>query len=531
MPFAERYAFPIDAEIGTSIPRTNDFKELFYVRWGSIQFDVLRGDELNLKVMLKVYRSDDTWERFIVDTDAYDVQWNRHKRVTRDFYVHPFPLKLGHVRRVTFSFNIHLQDRSIPSQHEYVFIAGSALQDERHQHRHITLEGSVPNTYRTRELDAAELQRDVDWCNQHFKSLQLTPKFTKGQPYHPYHPKPYIHERIDATIRRQQEQPDRPQMIKVCVDCIDDTDFTNHLIHAHWHGVKVECIVDWRKMTLTNSDNYVRLKRSGIDLLGVFCTPKDPLIEVAPDMHNKFIIFGDEDAMTGSFNITFDRWWANWESGMTFRSRGVCRLFDNIFQSVRGGVIQRYGIDPMSHFNLLYTFGRHAALNGKYYRPHHAIISEIHRARHSIKLVLFLIGELRGEHHDSVIDALIHARRRGVDVRLILNGHLARQGSPGKEHPMAEELKRPLLPGVMRLKGAGIPVALGYGVDDLAVPYSPIHSKYCIVDDYLVLEGGFNWYNASVFSHDIVIIAANKEVAEPYLFEFDQILRRLRIFW
>ena len=178
-------------------------------------------------------------------------------------------------------------------------------------------------------------------------------------------------------------------------------------------------------------------------------------------MHNKFIIFGDEDVMTGSFNITFDRWWANWESGMAFRSRGVRRLFDNIFQSVRGGVIQRYGIDPYSHFNLLYTFGRHTALNGKNYRPHHAIISEIHRAKHSIKLVLFLIGELRGEHHDSVIDALIHAHRRGVDVKIILNGHLARQGSPGKEHPMAEELKRPLLPSIMRLKEAGIPVALG----------------------------------------------------------------------
>ena len=22
--------------------------------------------------------------------------------------------------------------------------------------------------------------------------------------------------------------------------------------------------------------------------------------------------------------------------------------------------------------------------------------------------------------------------------------------------------------------------------------YSPIHSKYCIIDDYIVLEGGFN---------------------------------------
>ena len=60
MLFAERYAFPIDAEIGTSIPRTNDFKELFYVRWGSILFDVFWGDQLNLKVVLKMYRSDDT---------------------------------------------------------------------------------------------------------------------------------------------------------------------------------------------------------------------------------------------------------------------------------------------------------------------------------------------------------------------------------------------------------------------------------------------------------------------------------------
>ena len=526
MPIAEKYAFPTHAEIGTSIPRTNDFKEVFYVRWGRIHFDAFGGDDLNLKVVLNVYRSDDVCERFIIDTD-----WNDRKRVTRDFYIHPFSVKLGHVRRITFSFIVHLQNRSIPSQHEYRFIEGGDLQIyERHHHWRIGMEGSVPNTYRTRELDAAELQRDVDWCNHYFDSLNLTPKFTKGQPYHPFHPKPYIHDRIDATIRRQQQRRDRQQTIKVCVDCIDDTDFTNHLIHAHWNDVKVECIVDWRKMTLTNSDNYARLKRSGVDLLGVFCTPKDPLIEVATDMHNKFIIFGDEDVLNGSFNITFDRWWANWESGMTFCSRGVCRLFDNIFQSVRGGVIQHCGIDPFSHFNLLYTFGCHGAMDGKYYRPHHAIISEIHRARRSIRLVLFQIDELQGEHYDSVVDALIHARRRGVDVRMILNGHLARHGSPGEEHPMAEELKRPLLPSVLRLKRAGIPIALGYGVHDCAVPYSPIHSKYGIVDDYLVLEGSFNWYNTSVFSHDIMVIAANKEVAEPYLFEFDQILRRLRIF-
>ena len=59
MPFAERYAFPIDAEIGTSIPRTNDFKELFYVRWGRIRFAVLWGDE-------RAY----SWRCF--------PQWNQH---------------------------------------------------------------------------------------------------------------------------------------------------------------------------------------------------------------------------------------------------------------------------------------------------------------------------------------------------------------------------------------------------------------------------------------------------------------------
>ena len=132
-------------------------------------------------------------------------------------------MKMGHVKRVGFSFIAHVQGKSIPSQYEYLFFDGHPFEEERSQRRHITLERSGPNTYRTWELDAGELQRDVDWANQHFESLQLTPKFTKGQPDHPYHPKRYIHDQIDTTIWKQQVQPDRQQTIKVCVDCIDDT--------------------------------------------------------------------------------------------------------------------------------------------------------------------------------------------------------------------------------------------------------------------------------------------------------------------
>ncbi len=531
MQMAEQYAIPQHGTLGRFFSRTNDFNDLFYLRWGNIEFDVAYGAQANVKVILRVYRNNNVCETFIVDTDAFDIQWNRHKRRTRDFYIHPDSANFGQASCVKFSFLVHLNEHSIPSQHEYIFMEWNQLQDTQPQHRKISTEWATQNTYRAHELNSHELQCDVDWYNQHFDALRLIPKFTKGQQNHPYHPKRFIHDHIDKVIQSKRNNPDRLCTIKVSVDCIDDQDFIDHLIHASKQKVLVQCVVDWRKMTLTNSQNYAKLKRSGIELIGVFCTPKHPLIEVDPDMHTKFVIFNDEDAILGSFNITFDRWWANWESGMTFHSQGICRLLDNIFQSQRGGVIQRYGIDPMSHFNLLYTFGRHHMLNGKAYRPHHAILSEIHRARHTIKLSLFLIGDLQGDHHDSVVDALIHAKNRGVDVHILFNGHLARQGRVGIERSMHEELNRPLLPAVQRLKSAGVRVGLLYGQHDHPVPYSPIHSKYCIIDETVVIEGSFNWYNTSVFSHDLLVVVNNPDIAHPYLYEFEQMQRLFRIFY
>ncbi len=531
MPLAEHYAMPVHGHLGGYFQRANDLNEKFDVRWGKIEFDVFFGIQANVKVVLKVYRDHGISQKYIIDTDAFDVQWDRHKRCTRDFYILPFSNDFGPISSVKFSFIVHLNEHSIPSQNDYIFMDSQQAQDGHQQHRKITGEWATPNTYRTYELNAAELQSDADWYNHHFESLNLIPKFTKGDLYHPYHPKRFIHDHIDKVIRSKWENPGRLCTIKVSVDCIDDRDFIDHLIHASHQGVLVQCIVDWRKMTLTNSPNYDRLKRARVELVGVFCTPQHHLIEVEPDMHTKFVIFNDEDCILGSFNITFDRWWANWESGMTFHSKGICRLLDNIFQSQRGGVNQKYGINPLSHFNLLYTFGRQMMLNGKPYRPHHAILAEIHHARHSIKLCLFLMGDLLGDHHDSVVDALIHAQDRGVYVHVLFNGHLARQGKIGVARPMADELKRPLLPAVQRLKDVGIPVGLVYGQDDHTVPYSPIHSKYCVIDDSIVIEGSFNWYNTSVFSHDLLVVVNNHQVAQPYLYEFEQIQRSFRVYY
>lgn len=522
MAFAESYALPVEGELGPPQPRRNDVREVFWLRPGRIRFNVFWGRSLNVKVLLKVWRSDGVCERLLVDTDPYDVEWNRHQRVTRDFHVCPQPPNLGRIVCIKCAFMVHLEERSIPSELEYIFMDGPDLEGAPTVRRTITRAWAAPNPYRTTEADPAILQRDVDWYNRHFESLRLVPKFTHGQVHHPYHPKRYIHDRIDAMIARKAARPDAPSAVKVCVDCIDDTDFINHLLHAHAHGVEVQCIVDWRKMTLTSSANYARLKRSGVDLLGVFCSSGDPLVEVAPDMHMKFLLFGDEDVLHGSFNVAFDRWGANWESGMSFCSHGVSRLLDNVFQSIRGGVIQRYRVDPLSHFNLLYTFGQHVMDGDRPYRPHQAIVSEIHRARRSIQLCLFLLGEMRGDYNDSVVDALLHAARRGVAVDVVVNGHVVREGDPGQEHPMAEELRRPLIPAIARLRSAGVHVALAYGRHEHRVPYCPLHAKFGIIDDRIVLDGSFNWYNTSVFSHDLLVIAANEQLARMYRWEFEQ---------
>lgn len=530
MQWAESLAVPLEAQLGRAFPRCNEFGELFYLRWGSINFRVFWGTDVNIKVILKVYRDDGVCEHFLVDTDPWEIAWNSHIRVTRDFFLHPFPRTLARVSCVKFCFIAHRWGCSLPSEQDYIFMNRCAFNDAGFQHRMVTGQWSTPNRYRTHEADAAQLQRDVDWYNTHFESLNVTPKFTKGQPGHPFHPRRYIHDRIDQVIAAKEQTPGRLHTIKVCVDCIDDTDFITHLLHAAGCGVLVQCIVDWRKMSLTNSDNYARLKRSGIELLGVFCSTRDSRAEVSPDMHLKYIIFDDADCILGSFNITFDRWGSNWESGLTFHSQGICRMLDNIFQSVRGGVIQGYCIDPMSRFNLLYTFGCHYTRDRKCFRPQHAIVSEIHRARHSIRLCLFLIHDMRSEYQDSVVDALIQARCRGVDVQIVLNGHMAHTGDPGSRCSMFDELRKPLLPAVDRLRVSDIPVTLVYGVHDRDVPYCPLHSKYAVIDDAIVLEGSLNWYNTSLLSHDLLVVAAQRELSSAYSHEFHQIQRLFRCY-
>ena len=60
MSFAEHYALPTNGEMGEPFSRRNDLGEWFRLRWGRIRFDLSWGKDINLKVLLKVFRRDGT---------------------------------------------------------------------------------------------------------------------------------------------------------------------------------------------------------------------------------------------------------------------------------------------------------------------------------------------------------------------------------------------------------------------------------------------------------------------------------------
>lgn len=66
MDTAEHYAVPVHGNLGGSFVRTNDFNEKFYLRWGKIIFDVSFGVQVNVKVVLRVYRDNNICETYIV---------------------------------------------------------------------------------------------------------------------------------------------------------------------------------------------------------------------------------------------------------------------------------------------------------------------------------------------------------------------------------------------------------------------------------------------------------------------------------
>jgi phosphatidylserine/phosphatidylglycerophosphate/cardiolipin synthase-like enzyme len=102
---------------------------------------------------------------------------------------------------------------------------------------------------------------------------------------------------------------------------------------------------------------------------------------------------------------------------------------------------------------------------------------------------------------DRLAEALIEARRRGVDVRVVMERREA--DGTGSEYP--------------RLLGAGVEVRLD------ANP-GLMHHKFMVIDGEIVVTGSYNWSAAAEERNDEnLVVIRDREVAGAYEREFERI--------
>jgi phosphatidylserine/phosphatidylglycerophosphate/cardiolipin synthase-like enzyme len=101
---------------------------------------------------------------------------------------------------------------------------------------------------------------------------------------------------------------------------------------------------------------------------------------------------------------------------------------------------------------------------------------------------------------DRLAEALIEARRRGVDVRVVMERREA--NGTGSEYP--------------RLLGAGVEVRLD------ANP-GLMHHKFMVIDGEIVVTGSYNWSAAEERNDENLVVIRDRGAAGAYEREFERI--------
>ena len=124
------------------------------------------------------------------------------------------------------------------------------------------------------------------------------------------------------------------------------------------------------------------------------------------------------------------------------------------------------------------------------------VLKVINSARQSIRLAGYSFTS------PAVVRNLIDAKRRGVDVKVLLDD----KGNRGQASVAAMNL----------IVGAGIPLRV-------VSAYSIHHDKYIVVDGKHTETGSFNFSQAAAKSNseNVVVVWDNRAVAERYLSQWD----------
>ena len=279
----------------------------------------------------------------------------------------------------------------------------------------------------------------------------------------------------------------------------DIPDVTNAIRNAIQRGVNVRMVYDVDK----DNGNYYNDTFKIAKMISE--SKNDSIYKKSKYMHNKFWIFDENVVITGSANACgtdFSEFNAN--SILIIQSPEVAQIYKKEFE-------QMY--DEKFHDKKEIIENKENILLGEsiasiYFSPIDNIITDklipfIENAHHYVYMPIFVLT------HKKLTSALIDAKKRGVDVKIILDATGA-----GNTYSTHEELRK-----------NGIPIK----VENYA---GKMHSKSIIIDDEFLVAGSMNFSkNGESANDENCIVIENPYLTKYYKTFFNYIWNKIPDIW
>lgn len=263
----------------------------------------------------------------------------------------------------------------------------------------------------------------------------------------------------------------------------------NALVRAKARGVKIRIVYD------TSSNSYYPKLSNFVKIANEKSTDSPKIL-----MHNKFMIFDNSSIITGSMNFA-KTGFSGFNSNCIFfiNSKEIANIYEKEFNQMLQGKFHN-SKSQISHTTVVLGDTKVTPL----FSPKDKIITNnvlplIQNAKKYVYIPTFIIT------HDELANELINAKKRGVDVKLIIDAtNVYSRKSKIKE-----------------LRSVGVPVK----VENYA---GKMHSKSIIIDDEYIVAGSMNFTNSGENKNDEnVLIIENKILARYYKGFFEYLWKKI----
>lgn len=263
----------------------------------------------------------------------------------------------------------------------------------------------------------------------------------------------------------------------------------NALVRAKARGVKIRIVYD------TSSNSYYPKLSNFVKIANEKSTDSPKIL-----MHNKFMIFDNSSIITGSMNFA-KTGFSGFNSNCIFfiNSKEIANIYEKEFNQMLQGKFHN-SKSQISHTTVVLGDTKVTPL----FSPKDKIITNnvlplIQNAKKYVYIPTFIIT------HEELTNELINAKKRGVDVKLIIDAtNVYSRKSKIKE-----------------LRNAGVPVK----VENYA---GKMHSKSIIIDDEYIVAGSMNFSNSGENKNDEnVLIIENKTLARYYKGFFEYLWKKI----